>query len=103
MKEMDSAFWRVLTISVIFFLASITAIHYNVAVFGMDYSQSPPIPHKITTMGTSAAIMILGNIVSWPSILEGIRQQKPLRKERNHMKRAHLFLEQLEEIVAFCS
>ena len=88
MKEMDTAFWRTLGIAALMFLGSIACIHYNVAVFGMDHDQTPEIPHKITTMGTSAAIMILGNIVSWPSILEGIRAQKPLRKERSHMKRA---------------
>ena len=85
---MDSAFWRTFSIAFTMFLFSVTCIHYNVFVFGMDNTETPPIPHKITTMGTSAAITILTNIIVWPSMLENIRSYKPLIKERNHMKRA---------------
>ena len=58
---------------------------------------------EVSTMGTSAAVMILSNILSWPSILEGIRSQPPLHKQKSHLKRAQDFLGQLDEIVEFCS
>jgi len=58
-------------IAVLFFTLSIYSIRMNVEVFGEG--------QEVTAMGTSAAIMILTNLIAWPSILEGIRKQMNLR------------------------
>lgn len=53
-------------------------------------------------MGTSAGIMILINILSWPSNLLEMRKKKELSKLKLH-KRAVSLLNQLDEVVEFCS
>jgi len=73
---------------------------YNGDVFGQDQSGND---REVTAMGTSAAVMILTNLIAWPSILEGIRKQLSLRLERAHIRRATEFLAQLEYVVSFCS
>ena len=68
MKEQDVAFWRILTITMISFMCSLYLLLYSKPIFGND----------VTTMGTSASIMILSNLISWPSLLEEIRQLPPI-------------------------
>ena len=94
-REQDMAFWLLFVVAAFFFCISIFSIRMNVLVFGKG--------QEVTAMGTSAAIMILTNLIAWPSILEGIRAQMPLREERTHLKRASEFLGQLNEILNFCS
>jgi len=94
-KEEDKAFWAALIVALCFFLLSLGGLHYAKTIFGPE--------QEVSTMGTSAAVMILSNILSWPSILEGIRAQPALVKQRSHLKRAQDFLGQLDEIVEFCS
>jgi len=79
-KENDSAFWQLFCVTMFFFGVSIYAIRNNVAIFGEG--------EEVTAMGTSAAVMILTNLIAWPSILEGIRREVAVRLERNHIVRA---------------
>lgn len=94
-KAQDSAFWRLFFVSCVFFGISIYAIRNSIDIFGEG--------QEVTTMGTSAAVMILTNLIAWPSILEGMTSEISLREEASHMARAVLFLNQLEAIVGFCS
>jgi hypothetical protein len=65
-KEQDKAFWKLFCACMFFFGISIFAIRNNEFVFGKG--------EEVTAMGTSAAVMILTNLIAWPSILEGIRR-----------------------------
>jgi hypothetical protein len=83
-KAQDSAFWRLFFVSCVFFGISIYAIRNSIVIFGEG--------QEVTTMGTSAAVMILTNLIAWPSILEGMTSEISLREEVSHMARAVLFL-----------
>ena len=73
------------TVTITFFSISVYAIRNNEIIFGPG--------EEVTAMGTSAAVMILTNLIAWPSILEGIRKEATLREERSHNVRANAFLE----------
>jgi len=76
-KEQDVAFWRILTLTLIAFTGTMLLLMYSNEIFGTD----------VTTMGTSATIMLLSNLISWPGLLEEIRSFPPIKNERNHLKR----------------
>jgi len=58
---------------------------------------------SISTMGISASIMILTNIVAWPNILENMQKEHPISHTKNELDRAKSLVEQIDLILDFCS
>lgn len=62
---------------------------------GMEY--------KVTTLGISATIMILYNMIAWPYIHECQEAKPPIRTLKTERERAWQLIGQLDVIIDFCS
>ena len=62
----ERAFIKIAAISFGCFAVGLTAVYEAEAIFGAG--------QEVSTMGISASIMIMINVVSWPHIMEGIRK-----------------------------
>ena len=63
----------------------------------------PNLEFKTTTLGISATIMILYNMVAWPYIHEKSELRPKIRMIKSELERANELSNQLDVIVNFCS
>jgi len=72
---------------------SLGCLYKSIDIFG----------ESVSVMGMSAAILILTNIVAWPSILEEMYTLDNVSLEDSEMVRAKSLVNQIELILNFCS
>ena len=71
---------------------------------GVLYNSEPIFgPNKVSVIGMSSCILILTNLVSWPNIMEKIRDERTMAQIKSERGRAEAFVYQLDSIIGFCS
>ena len=71
------------------------------SVFGMGDPENEDT--KITTLGISATIMILYNMIGWPYIHELTKDKLTIEKLKEDIQRAYAIVNQVDLICDFCT
>jgi len=84
-------------------LLSLALIQYLKDVFWLLGMGNPEEKVEITTLGISATIMILYNMIAWPYIHELTSKRTPIDKLVSENDRAWAIVHQVDVVVDFCT